>query len=81
MATDFGWWKTTPEDGKFQVNASVHGGNIEWTRKQGHHTRWETHASVTDEDWERLFYEAEKRVARRLLSPKQFAAIKALRPG
>lgn len=80
MAIDFGWWKTTPEDGKFQINVSVHGGNIEWTRKQGHHTPWEEYGSPTDEDWDRLIFEAEKRVPRRLISPKQFEAIKALRP-
>lgn len=76
MATEFGWW-SKDENGKFQVVAEVHGGNVSWTRKQGHHQPWETH-KPGDEDWERLLSEAERRVPRRLLSPKQFAEIKRL---
>jgi hypothetical protein len=76
---EIGWWKKDPERGKYQVRATIHGGNIEWTRKQGHHTPWEPHEPVTDEDWDRMIAEAETRVPRRLISPKQFAAIKALR--
>lgn len=79
MGMEFGWWSKTPEDGKFQVVANFHGGNLSWTRKQGHHTPWQAHAP-TDEDWERLMYEAGKRVPRRLMSPKQFAELERLRP-
>lgn len=78
MSMEIGWWKKDPDQGKFQVVASIHGGNITWLRKQGHHTPWEPH-TPTDEDWDRMIQEAETRVPRRLLSPKQFAAIKALR--
>lgn len=78
MSIEFGWWDKSPETGKFQVNVSIHGGNVEWTRKQGHHTSWEPHAP-TQEDWDRLIGEAERRVPRRLISPKQFAEIKHLR--
>ncbi|WP_404421647.1 hypothetical protein [Nibricoccus sp. IMCC34717] len=77
MSTEFGWWSKDPEAGKFQVVADFHGGTITWTRKKGHHTPWITH-TPTPEDWERLLYEAGKRVPRRLLSPKQFAEIKHL---
>jgi hypothetical protein len=77
MATEFGWWSTIPEEGKFQVVAEVHGGNVAWTRKQGHHNPWMTH-KPTEEDWERLLHEAGKRVPRRLLSPKQFEVIQRL---
>lgn len=77
MATHFGWWNKDPEQGKYQVNVSVHGGNIAWTRKQGHHARWQPH-TPTDDDRARLIYEAGKRVPRRLLSPKQFAEVKKL---
>ncbi|HWA84773.1 MAG TPA: hypothetical protein VG710_01010 [Opitutus sp.] len=79
MSIEFGWWNKDPEQGKYQVCASVHGGNIDWRRKQGHHTAWESHAP-TDADWDRLVAEAERRVPRRLISPKQFDAIKRLRP-
>jgi hypothetical protein len=79
MGTEFGWWARDPEQGKFQVRASVHGGNVDWERKQGHFTSWMDHAP-TGEDWDRLISEAEKRVPRRLLSPKQFEAIRNLRP-
>jgi len=81
MGMEFGWWKTTEEDGKFQIVVNVHGGNIEWSRKQGHHSQWVPYGAPDDGDWDRLIYEAEKRVPRRLISPKQFEAIKALRPG
>jgi hypothetical protein len=78
MSIEFGWWNKDPEEGKYQVRAAIHGGNIEWTRKQGHHTPWKTHAP-TDADWDRLIEEADSRVPRRLISPKQFEAIKRLR--
>jgi hypothetical protein len=79
MSMEIGWWNKDPERGKYQVRATIHGGNIEWTRKQGHHSSWEPHVPVTEEDWDRMLKEAETRVPRRLISPKQFAAIKALR--
>jgi hypothetical protein len=78
MSRDFGWWVTDPELGKFQVKAAVHGGSLTWLRKQGHFTSWETH-HPTEEDWNRLVSEAERRVPRRLISPKQFTEIKNLR--
>lgn len=80
MSIEFGWWAKTPETGKFQINVSIHGGNITWRRKQGHHTSWEDYGPPTDDDWEKLLYEAERRVPRRLISPKQFEDIKRLRP-
>jgi hypothetical protein len=79
MGMDFGWWNKDPEEGKYQVHARFHGGNIEWQRKKGHHTPWIEH-SPSDEDWDQLLYEAGKRVPRRLMSPKQFDELKALRP-
>ena len=80
MSMEFGWWSKHPERGKIHVRAIVHGGNLEWFWNQGHGRSWEPH-EPTPEDWDKLMYEAGKRVPRRLLSPKQFAAIKSLRPG
>lgn len=77
MSITFGWWHRDPVEGKYQINADVHGGNIEWTRHQGHHTSWLPH-TPSDEDRERLVYEAEKRVPRRLITQKQFEEIKRL---
>jgi hypothetical protein len=77
MGIEFGWWNKDDAGRKFQVNAVVHGGNIEWTRHQGHHTPWEPY-TPTDDDRTRLIYEAEKRVPRRLISQKQFDEIKRL---
>ncbi|HEY1111559.1 MAG TPA: hypothetical protein VGE76_23085 [Opitutaceae bacterium] len=77
MSVNFGWWNKDEEGRKYQVSCIVHGGNIEWTRHQGHHTSWEPH-EPTDEDRERLIYEAEKRVPRRLITQKQFDEIKRL---
>jgi len=79
MSIEFGWWAKDPDDGKFQINVRIHGGNIEWTRKRGHHNPWETYGPPNDDDWDRLMQEAERRVPRRLISPKQFDEIKKLR--
>ncbi len=79
MATEFGWWVRDPEEGKFQVVAVFHGGNIAWKRKQGHFQSWEPIVKPDDDMWERLIDEAAKRVPRRLISPKQFDEIKRLR--
>ena len=38
MSMEFGWWDKDPEEGKYQVKAIVHGGNLKWLRKQGHFT-------------------------------------------
>ena len=77
MSIEFGGWNKDPEGRKYQVSAIVHGGNIEWTRHQGHHTSWQPH-TPDDEDRARLIYEAEKRVPRRLITQKQFDEIKRL---
>jgi len=77
MSTEFGWWVRDPELGKFQVRAVIHGGKLSWWRKQGHFSSWEAH-QPTEADWGRLVSEAERRVPRRLLSPKQFSEIKNL---
>ena len=77
MGTEFGWWNKDPEAGKYQVVANFHGGKVGWISKAGHNQPWGAHPP-SDEDWERLLYEASKRVPRRLLSPKQFEAIKKI---
>ena len=78
MSMEFGWWVKDPEIGKYQVKAIVHGGNLEWLRKQGHFTSWLPHVP-DEENWDKLIAEAERRVPRRLLSPKQFKVITDLR--
>ncbi len=78
MSIEFGWWNKDPDQGKYQVVANIHGGNVEWTRKHGHRQPWEEH-TPTEADWDRLIEEAERRVPRRLISPKQFQAIKDIR--
>jgi hypothetical protein len=78
MSTEFCWWIKNPDQGKIEVCAAVHGGNITWERQEGRFSPWVPH-EPTDEDWNRLVAEAETRVPRRLLSPKQFEAIKRLR--
>ncbi len=80
MSMEFGWWAKDDDGKKFQVNVNVHGGRIAWTRKQGHHSSWEIYGPPTDADWDKLIAEADKRVPRRLLSPKQFDDLKKLRP-
>jgi len=78
VSTEFGWWVRDSKLGKFQVKAVVHGGSLAWLRKQGHFASWETH-DPSEDDWNRLVSEAERRVPRRLISPKQFTAIRNLR--
>jgi hypothetical protein len=80
MTTEFGWWAQDADGRKYQVRASIFGGAIAWSRKQGHHQPWQPLYAATDADWDCLIAEAERRVPRRLLSPKQFEAIKRLRP-
>lgn len=76
---EFGWWVRDPEEGKYQVLAVFHGGEVVWTRHQGHHTQWEPLEPITTELWDRLMDEAAKRVPRRLMSPKQYDELKRLR--
>ena len=80
MSTEFGWWNKDPVEGKFQVHAVVHGGQLKWVRKQGHFTRWLDYLP-TEDDWDRLMMEAEKRYVRRLLflHSKQLEVIKQFR--
>jgi hypothetical protein len=80
MTTEFGWWARDENSRRFQVRAQIFGDNITWTRKQGHHQCWQPYGPPTEEDWDILLTEAEKRVPRRLISPAQFATIKRLRP-
>jgi hypothetical protein len=74
MSIEFGWWNKDAGGTKYQVNVAVHGGNIRWTRKQGHHSPWEPYTPI-DEDRLRLVAEAERRLPRRLISQKQFDEI------
>lgn len=77
MAMEFGWWDKDEEVGKFQVVAEFHGGKVSWTRKHGHHIPW-AQFHPTDDDWDRLLAEAERRVPRRLMSPRQFTELKKI---
>lgn len=76
---EFGWWEKDDEGKKWQVNVRFHGGNVAFIRKHGHHQSWEDFAA-TDEHWDRLLSEAEKRLPRRLMSQKQFDQLKRCRP-
>jgi hypothetical protein len=77
MSMEFGWWNRDPEQGKYQVVATIHGGNLDWKRKQGHHASWQVHVPE-EADWIQLLDEANRRVPRRLISPKQMAEIQRI---
>jgi len=79
MSTEFGWWARDADGNKFQICADFHGGNVTWRRKSGHHQSWQPHPP-SDDDWEKLFAEAARRLPRRLLSQKQFDELKRARP-
>ncbi len=81
MSMEFGWWCRDAKGRRYQVRVIIGGGNVTWHRKQGHHQPWESYAPVLPHDWDLLLAQAERRVPRRLISPKEFAAIKRLRPG
>mgnify|MGYP003653511616 FL=1 len=74
MTNEFNWWNRSPEEGKYKVKAKLHGSVLTFTRHQGHHTQWEPH-QPTDDDFDRLLSDAQKRVPRRLISPKQMAEL------
>lgn len=78
MTTEFGWWVRDPELGKFRVRARLHGGSLRWERQPARFASWEPHAPA-EADWDRLVQDAERRVPRRLLSPRQFEEIQRLR--
>ena len=80
MSREFGWWQQDAEGRKWQIRATIGGGNITWTCKQGHHQPWKTYSPPQPADWDRLVEQAERRVPRRLISPAQFEALKRLRP-
>ncbi|MCC5025307.1 MAG: hypothetical protein J6386_22100 [Candidatus Synoicihabitans palmerolidicus] len=77
MTNEFNWWNRTPEEGKYKVKAKIYGNVLTFTRHQGHHTRWEPH-TPTDDDFDRLLSDANKRVPRRLISPKQMKEIETV---
>lgn len=77
MTKEFNWWNRNPEEGKYKVKAKIHGSVLSFTRHQGHHTMWEEH-KPTDDDFDRLLSDAEKRVPRRLISPKQMKEIEQI---
>ena len=77
---EFGWWKKDATDGKkYHMQVEVWGKKITWARKHGHHTSWEPY-KPTDEDWDMLISEAERRVPRRLFTKNQFEFILSQRP-
>lgn len=77
MTKEFNWWNRNPEEGKYKVKAKIHGSVLSFTRHQGHHTMWEEH-KPKDEDFDRLLSDAEKRVPRRLISPKQMKEVEQI---
>ena len=79
MGMEFGWWEKDEEGKKWQINARFHGGNVVFSRHHGHHTSWEDF-DPSDEQWDRLLKEAERRLPRRLMSTKEFNELKSKRP-
>lgn len=76
---EFGWWTTDDEGIKWQICARFHGGKVVFSHKTGHNTGWDDY-EPTDEQWDRLIKEAERRLPRRLMSTKEFNRLKECRP-
>ena len=79
MAMLFGWWEKDEEGVKWHINVRFHGGNVVFSRKTGHNSSWEDFAP-SDDQWDRLLSEAERRLPRRLMSTKEFEQLKGQRP-
>jgi len=79
MGMEFGWWDKDEEGKKWHIKVRFHGGNVVFNRKHGHHSSWEDF-NATDEHWDRLISEAERRLPRRLMSTKEFNQLKEQRP-
>ena len=77
---EFGWWQKDDEGKKYQVFVEVFGKSITWMKKYGKNSSWEPYGPTSDEDWDKLISEAERRVPRRLFSQKQFEFIVSQRP-
>jgi len=77
---EFGWWQKDEEGKKYQVFVEVFGKSITWMKKYGKNCSWEPYGPTSDEDWDKLISEAERRVPRRLFSQKQFEFIVSQRP-
>ncbi len=78
-AMEFGWWETDEDGRKWNITVRFHGGNVTFSKKTGHHNPW-IDFEGSDEQWDRLLKEAEKRLPRRLMSQKEFDRLKARRP-
>jgi len=79
MNMEFGWWSRDSEGRRFQMRAKVFADEITWSRKQGHFQSW-VDCEPTDDDWETLISEASRRVPRRLITSKEFEALKRMKP-
>ena len=76
MSAEFGWWSRDENGKRFQVRVSLFGTSLEWYRKQGHHQPWVAYGPPTEEDWDLLEAEANKRVPRRVISERNLALIR-----
>ena len=76
---EFGWRIVDDQGIKWQICARFHGGNVVLSRKTGNNTGWDDY-EPTDEQWDRLLKEAERRLPRRLMSMKEFNRLKEARP-
>jgi hypothetical protein len=79
MSMEFGWWIRDPAQGKYQVWVRFHGGNVEFLKKEARTQPWIPLTPITAEVWDKLMEEAQKRVPRRLMSPKQYAELERAR--
>jgi hypothetical protein len=76
MNLDIGYWSRDADGRRLQVNFAIFGGKITWTCKRGHHQPWEPYGPPSEEDWEIVTREAEKRVPRRVIHDKMMELIR-----
>lgn len=76
---EFGWWERDEEKTNWNISVRYHGGKVTFSRKYGHNNPWEDF-TPTEDQWDRLLKEAERRLPRRLMSKQEFARLTECRP-
>lgn len=66
MHGKIGWWRRTPEEGKYKVQVLYHGRAIRWERQLARFEDWQEY-TPDDEDWDRLESDINDRIKRGLM--------------
>ena len=76
MDVEIGFWKRTDDGRKFQVRLRIFGGNLLWECQPARFQSWEPYTTPDDDDWNKVFAEANMREPRRVIHDKMLALIR-----